>query len=112
MKSSWISTINCVIRKSRWEEYPFDENLPNLIQETRKYGGEDYDWTLEMLSRGYKVILDPDFSVIHAHKEDIILEICRNVRSYFTYKKLQERIKRPERPRKSFKFLKREVSEQ
>lgn len=109
---SWISTINCVIRKSRWKEYPFDENLPNLIQETRKYGGEDYDWTLEMLSRGYKIILDPDFSVIHTHKEDIMLEICRNVRSYFTYKKLQEKIKRLERPRKSFKLPKEEVAEQ
>jgi glycosyltransferase involved in cell wall biosynthesis len=104
---SWVSTINCIIRKSRWEEYPFDENLLNIISETGKYGGEDYDWTLEMLSRGYKIVLDPDFSVVHTHEEDLVFEICRNLRSYFTYKKLQEKIKRLERPRNAFKFLKK-----
>ncbi len=102
---SWISTINCIIRRIRWEEYPFDENLLNIIPETKKYGGEDYDWTLEMLSRGYEIILDPDFSVIHFHEENIMLEICRNLKSYFIYKELREKIKRLERPRKAFTFL-------
>ena len=102
---SWISTINCIIRKSRWEEYPFDENLLNIIPETKKYGGEDYDWTLEMLARGYKIVLDSGFSVVHAHERDIIFEICRNVRNYFVYKELQEKVKRLERPRQAYKFL-------
>lgn len=96
---SSIATINCIIRKSRWEDYPFDENLLEIIPESRKFGGEDYDWTLEMLSRGYRIVLDPDFSVIHIHKEDIILETLRNLRSYFIYKKLHGKIKRLERPR-------------
>lgn len=102
---SWISTINCIIRKSRWKEYPFDENLLNIIPETKKYGGEDYDWTLEMLARGYKIILDPNFSVVHSHEKDIVFEICRNMKNYFIYKKLQEKIKKLERPRQAFKFL-------
>ena len=102
---NWISTINCIIRKSRWEEYPFDEDLLEIIPETRKLGGEDYDWTLEMLSRGYKILLDPDFSVIHAHREDIVLEILRNLRNYFSYKRLQEKIKRLERPREPSRFF-------
>ncbi len=106
---SWISTINCIIRRRRWEEYPFDENLLNIIPETKKYGGEDYDWTLEMLSRGYKIILDPDFSVIHFHEENIMLEIWRNLKSYFIYKKLQEKIKRLRRPRKAFMFLEKNL---
>lgn len=106
---SWISTINCIIRRSRWEEYPFDENLLNIIPETKKYGGEDYDWTLEMLSRDYKIVLDPDFSVVHAHEKDIIFEIRRNLKNYFVYKKLQEKIKRLERPRQAFKFLRKGV---
>lgn len=104
---NWISTINCIIRKSRWREYPFDENLLNLIPETKKYGGEDYDWTLEMLARGHRIVLDPDFSVVHAHEKSIVFEIFRNLRNYFIYKKLQERIKRLERPRQAFKFLKK-----
>lgn len=104
---SWISTINCIIRKSRWEEYPFDENLLTLIPETKKYGGEDYDWTLEMLARGYKIVLDPAFSVVHAHEKHILSEVFRNARNYFVYKKLQEKIKRLERPRQASKFLKK-----
>jgi len=100
-----MSTINCIIRKSRWEEYPFDENLLGIIPETRKFGGEDYDWTLEMLSRGHRILLDPDFSVIHVHREDIVLEILRNLRNYFIYKRLHQKIKRLERPREPFRFL-------
>lgn len=106
-RPSRFSTINCIIRKSRWKEYPFDENLLNIIPETKKYGGEDYDWTLEMLSRGHKIVLDPDFSVVHAHEKNIVLEIYRNLRNYFIYRKLQEKIKRLERPRHAFKFLKK-----
>lgn len=102
---TWLSTINCIIRKSIWEEYPFDENLLNIIPETKRYGGEDYDWTLEMLSRGHKIVLDPEFSVVHIHERNIGSEIYRNIRSYFPYKRLQEKIKRLERPRKAFKFL-------
>jgi glycosyltransferase involved in cell wall biosynthesis len=100
----WISTINCIISKARWTEYPFDENLLSIIPETGKYGGEDYDWTMEMLSRGYRIVLDPEFSVIHAHEENLALEICRNLKNYFVYKKLRERIKRLRRPRRSFQF--------
>ena len=101
---TWISTINCIISKARWTEYPFDEDLLSMIPETRKYGGEDYDWTMEMLSRGYRIILDPEFSVIHAHEKNLALEICRNLKNYFIYKKLRERIKRLRRPRQSFQF--------
>jgi len=103
---SWISTINCIIRKSCWEEYPFDENLLNLIPETKEHGGDDYDWTLEMLSRGYKIVLDPAFSVVHAHEKDIVYEIWRNVRNYFVYKRLREKIKKLKRPRQSLKSVK------
>jgi glycosyltransferase involved in cell wall biosynthesis len=98
----WISTVNCIIRKSRWKEYPFDEDLPRLIPEAGRYGGEDYDWTLEMLSRGYRVVLDPKFSVIHSHSRSFLYEILRNVRNYFVYGKLRGKIKKLERPRESF----------
>jgi len=107
---SWISTINCIIRKSRWEEYPFDESLLDRIPETRKYGGEDFDWTLEMTARGYEIVLDPDFSVVHGHEKDILLEIGRNLRNYFIYKRLREKIKRLERPRQAFTRVHREKS--
>jgi GT2 family glycosyltransferase len=107
---NWISTMNCIIRKSRWEEYPFNEDLLGIIPETKKYGGEDYDWTLEMVSRGFKVVLDPNFSVVHTHEDDLIIEMMRNIRSYFIYKRLQEKIKRLQRPSKAFKFTSKRVN--
>jgi GT2 family glycosyltransferase len=97
--ASRFSTINCIIRRSRWEEYPFDESLPNLIPETKRYGGEDYDWALEMRSRGYKIVLHPRFSVVHAHEENIALEVYRNLRNFLLYWKLSKRIRSLQRPR-------------
>jgi GT2 family glycosyltransferase len=100
--ASRFSTINCVIRRSRWEEYPFDEHLLTLVPETKRYGGEDCDWALEMLSRGYKIVMNPHFSVVHAHEQDIALEICRNLRNYLVYRRLSKRIKGLQRPRQGF----------
>ena len=62
----YFSTINCILRKSLWEKYPFDENLLKIIPNSRKYGGEDYDWGLEMLARNYKIIVDLKFNVYHS----------------------------------------------
>jgi len=54
----WLTNTNSLIRKSVWQDYNFDENLPEC---------EDYDWALEVLSRGFDVILEPKFSVYHSH---------------------------------------------
>ena len=96
----WCSTINCIIRKSLWEKYPFDENLPRIIPETKEYGSEDYDWSREMAARGFRIIIDPSFSVFHSHCEKLD-EMSRNVRNYFVYRKLQQQINSFERPRQS-----------
>jgi rhamnosyltransferase len=53
-----LSNTNAIIRKDLWKLYHFDENLS---------GVEDYDWGLEMKSRGYKIIKDPAFNVMHFH---------------------------------------------
>jgi len=52
------SNTNFILRKTLWEDYQFDENLST---------SEDYDWTQEMLFRGYNVIYDPRFDVYHSH---------------------------------------------
>ena len=57
-EGEWISTTNSIIRKDLWEKYPFDESLPEC---------EDYDWSKEMISRGYKIIKDPKFNAYHLH---------------------------------------------
>ena len=101
LHQDWCSTVNCIIRKSLWRMYPFDENLPRLIPETRKYGLEDYDWSKEMVARGYRIIVDPRFSVFHSHGNGYN-ELVRNARAYFIYRGIQKRIDLFERPRKSF----------
>jgi glycosyltransferase involved in cell wall biosynthesis len=96
----WCSTINCIIRKSLWAKYPFDENLPKIIPETKEYGSEDYDWSREMAARGFRIVIDPMFSVFHSHYENVN-EMSRNVRNYFVYRKLQQKINSFSRPRNS-----------
>jgi len=96
----WCSTINCIIRKSLWATYPFDENLPKIIPETREYGSEDYDWSREMAARGFRIVIDPLFSVFHSHYEKVN-EMSRNLRNYFVYRRLQQKINSFSRPRSS-----------
>jgi len=96
----WCSTINCIIRKSLWEKYPFDENLPRIIPETQEYGSEDYDWSREMSARGFRIVIDPMFTVFHSHFENVN-EMSRNMKNYFIYRKLQQQINSFSRPRNS-----------
>ena len=97
-KNFYFSTINCILRKSLWEKYPFDENLLKIIPNSRKYGGEDYDWGLEMLARNYKIIVDPKFNVYHSHGESFRQSISK----LFMYNRIQKSLKCFKRPRKSF----------
>lgn len=101
LRQDWCSTINCIIRRSLWKIYPFNENLPKIISETRKYGLEDYDWSKEMIARGFKIIVDPLFSVSHSHSEGFV-EMFRNARNYFIYRRIQQKISLLDRPRNSF----------
>jgi len=103
--SARFTTMNCIIRRSCWKEYSFDERILDIIPETRKYGGEDYDWALEMVARGFKVILDPEFSIVHVHERDIVSEMFRNVKNYFIYRNLHGKIRGLHRPRHAAKFL-------
>jgi rhamnosyltransferase len=84
-----ISTTNAIIRKGLWEEYPFDETLEEC---------EDYDWSKEMIARGYKVIKDPNFNVFHYHPLTILQLLKRNVK----WRSMREELNKRQRPRKSF----------
>lgn len=105
LRFNWTSTVNCIIRKSLWNNYPFDENLPKMIPASKAYGCEDYDWSKEMKARGFKTIVDPQFSVFHSHKTRIG-EAERNIRIYVTHRRIQQLINNLERPRKAYTRLK------
>jgi glycosyltransferase involved in cell wall biosynthesis len=104
LHQDWCSTINCIIRKPLWQAYPFDENLPKIIPETRKYGLEDYDWSKEMVARGFRIVVDPMFSVFHSHG-GVLDETVRNLRGYFVYREIQQKINLLNRPRVSFSMV-------
>lgn len=99
LRQNWLSTINCIIRKSLWKTYPFNENLPKTVPETKRYGLEDYDWSAEMTARGFKIIIDPSFSVFHSHEKGF-KEIIRHTKNFFVFRKIQAKMnmaKRKER---------------
>ncbi|MEM3696644.1 MAG: hypothetical protein QXQ94_03965 [Candidatus Bathyarchaeia archaeon] len=101
VKDNFFSTIDCILRKSLWEEYPFDEQLPKEIPSAGKFGGEDYDWAVEMQARGYKIIVEPKFSVYHSHKE----KLEQLLPKYLVWRQIRKKIRRLKRPRKSYTKL-------
>jgi glycosyltransferase involved in cell wall biosynthesis len=103
IKDDYFSTINCIIRKSLWEKYPFDEELPREIPHARKFGGEDYDWAIEMLARGYRIVVEPRFNVCHSHQETLEQLIPK----YFVWRQIRKKIRVFKRPRESYTSLKR-----
>jgi rhamnosyltransferase len=76
-----LSNVNSIIRTDLWDKYHFDENLD---------GCEDYDWGVEMESRGYKILKVADFSLRHYHPT------IKTRREY--WKKMVEVIDKKKRP--------------
>jgi len=101
IRDKHFSTINCVLRKSLWKEYPFDEKLPKKISHAEKFGGEDYDWAMEMLSRGYEIHVEPKFKVYHSHGE----QLPQLISKHRIWNYIKKKIKTFKRPRKSYTRL-------
>jgi CMP-N-acetylneuraminic acid synthetase len=57
-KDSFFHNANSIIKKSVWEEIPFNEEVTHI---------EDRVWAREVLKRGYKIIYEPKASVYHYH---------------------------------------------
>jgi len=102
VKDDFFSTVNCVLRKSLWEEYPFDERLPSEIPYSKKFGGEDFDWAIEMEARGHKIIVEPRFVVCHSHGETF----AQLTSKYIVWQRIRHEIRSLKRPRKSYTKLK------
>ncbi len=103
MRDRYFSTVNCILRKLLWEEYPFDEKMPEKIPDAEKFGGEDYDWGIEMLARGHRIVVEPKFDVYHSHGEDI----SQLVPKYLVWHRIRKKIRSFERPRESYTRLKK-----
>lgn len=90
----WMTNTNSLIRKDLWEQYPFDEKLPEC---------EDYDWGKEMIARGYNIIKDPKFDVFHSH---FLLGKPGYLARKPQWKKICATIDKRKRPRKSYSKVK------
>lgn len=86
LENRHVSTTNAIIRKDLWEKYYFDETLSEC---------EDYDWSKEMIARGYKIIKDPKFNVFHYHP----LTITQFLKRQFKWRHLCNLINKRKRPR-------------
>jgi GT2 family glycosyltransferase len=104
VKDDYFSTINCIFRRTLWAIYPFDEKLPCEIPEARGFGGEDYDWAVEMQARGYQIIVEPEFAVYHSHGE----KLNQLASKHIMWRQIRRKIKSFSRPRKAFTRLEKE----
>jgi 2-desacetyl-2-hydroxyethyl bacteriochlorophyllide A dehydrogenase len=56
----FANNANSAIRKSLWEQHPFDETLLGL---------EDIEWAKYWMERGYQVVYEPRAALYHIHDE-------------------------------------------
>lgn len=56
----FCNNANCAVRRSVWEQQPFDEELTGL---------EDLDWAKKALAKEYRLVYDAQSVIIHVHEE-------------------------------------------
>ena len=59
-RTPFCDNANCAIRRSWWQELPFDESLTGL---------EDLDWANRALPRGGRIAYRADATIVHVHAE-------------------------------------------
>lgn len=60
-KTPFCNNANAAIRKSLWEEFPYNEDLTGL---------EDLDWAKRIIEKGYYLAYAAEAEVIHVHNEN------------------------------------------
>jgi 2-desacetyl-2-hydroxyethyl bacteriochlorophyllide A dehydrogenase len=56
----FVNNANSAVRRSLWQEHPFDEGLPGL---------EDAEWALHWIEKGKSILYEPDACIYHVHTE-------------------------------------------
>ncbi len=56
----FCNNANAALRRSLWEQHPYDESLPGL---------EDLAWAKWAMSQGYRVVYVPTAEIVHVHDE-------------------------------------------
>ncbi|RCR68807.1 glycosyltransferase family 2 protein [Larkinella punicea] len=76
----FCNNANTAIRRSLWEELPYDETLTGL---------EDLHWASEILQRGYRIAYDADATIVHVHEETPRKIFNRYYREAIAFKRLK-----------------------
>lgn len=58
MYTTLFSNVNCAIKRSIWESYPFSETIVM---------SEDQVWSRQVLEAGYKIVYSSEAAVYHSH---------------------------------------------
>lgn len=59
-KHPFCNNANCAIRRSLWEQFPYDETLTGL---------EDLAWAKNILEHNYRIAYQAEATIIHVHEE-------------------------------------------
>lgn len=68
VRDTTVLGCNMAVRRSLWEEHPYDERLPQA---------EDYAWTHHWHRRGWVSVFVPDAPVLHGHDEPLARSLHR-----------------------------------
>lgn len=66
-----LGNTNAIIRRDLWQKHHFDESYVK--------GGEDGEMAKYILNHGYKIILDPAFTVRHSHGFGLVKFVKRYI---------------------------------
>ncbi len=75
----FCNNANCAIRKSAWEQNPYDEELTGL---------EDMAWAKQALSDGRRLWYESEATIVHVHEESISQTVNRYRREAIAHRKI------------------------
>ena len=75
----FCNNANAAIRRTLWQQYPYDESLPGL---------EDLDWAHRLMNQGYSIQYVPDAEIIHIHEESPASIYHRYLREGMAFKRI------------------------
>lgn len=80
----FCNNANTAIRRSLWEQMPFDETLTGL---------EDLHWASQLIQKGYKIAYEADAVIVHVHEETPRKIFNRYYREAIAFKRIQPHAK-------------------
>lgn len=78
-EAPFLNNANCAVRRSVWEQYPYDEELPGL---------EDVAWAKDVLAAGWLLSYRADAGVYHVHRESTTQTRHRYQREAITFQRV------------------------